>query len=119
MEQLQYSRVRPCRMALPFINAQDTPGLLNFKAGVAGAQYCNGDTRVCAIFNTWQAGREPCQVPNCIACTLEHSTCGVFQPSTNTTTCAWRYIECANGRVTKLLLGEAAFGVCARQPKGS
>jgi hypothetical protein len=36
--------------------------------------------------------------------------CGVFQPSTNTTTCAWRYIECKNGRVSKLLLGEHCCG---------
>jgi hypothetical protein len=61
---------------------------------------------VCAIFDTWQPASEPCQVAQCSACTLEHQSCGLYQSSTNSTTCSWRYLECRNGRVTKVTLGE-------------
>lgn len=80
-------------------------GLLMLKAAVAAPSYSE-DPRVCSLFNTWQPYSEPCQVPNCTACTLEHPTCGVYQPASATTSCAWRYLECRNGRVTKVLLGK-------------
>lgn len=83
---------------------------MNFKAGVADTGYCYPGAGVCALFGTWQASVDPCQVRDCTACTMEHPTCGVFQPSTNTTTCAWRYIECKGGRVSKLMLGKHCLG---------
>lgn len=83
---------------------QDVPGLLSLKAAVIGPS-CKEDSRVCAIFDTWIPTAEPCQVPNCVACTLEHPMCGVYQDSTKSYTCSWRYVECQNSRVIKVLLG--------------
>jgi hypothetical protein len=86
---------------------QDVHGLLALKAAVASPN-CTVDPRVCVIFDTWTAQVEPCQVANCSACTLEHSQCGALQPGTGSPTCSWRYLECTNARVTRVLLGELA-----------
>jgi hypothetical protein len=81
------------------------------------APSCAEDPRVCAIFDTWAAEQEPCQVPTCTACTLQHATCGTFQPASNSTTCRWRYVECAHGRVSKVVLGglQGPRGACVQQ----
>lgn len=84
---------------------QDMYGLLALKAAVSGPS-CQQDPRVCAIFDSWQTVSEPCQIAECSTCTLEHQTCGVYQAASNSTTCNWRYLECKNGRVARVMLGE-------------
>jgi hypothetical protein len=80
-------------------------GLLALKATVS-KDSCIQDPRIFAIFDTWQLHTEPCQLADCKPCLLEHPTCGVYQAASNGTTCLWRYVECKNSRVAKVLLGE-------------
>lgn len=86
---------------------QDVPGLLALKEQVRGPggsiPSCPASGSICAVFDGWNPGTQPCQVSNCTACTLEQPTCGVFNG--NTTTCSWRYVECKNSRVSRIALG--------------
>jgi hypothetical protein len=87
------------------------PGLLALRASIISPS-CSEDPRVCTIFDTWRPDSEPCQVANCSACTLEHPSCGTYNAATQTTTCLWRYVECKNGRVSKVALGEVCWLAC-------
>ena len=81
---------------------QDMAALLALKAEVL-APDCSTDPRVCAIFSTWTEFSEPCQVPECSICRI-NATCGASGSSGPT--CAWKYIGCTKGRVTRIMLGK-------------
>lgn len=89
-------------------SVQDVSGLLALKDAIAGGpEMCAQEPAACAIFETWDTQNgPPCPVAQCTACTLEHGTCGTYNPATNTTTCSWRYVECKNSRVSRIVLGK-------------
>eukprot|EP00879_Flechtneria_rotunda_P022926 GHRR01024231.1.p1 GENE.GHRR01024231.1~~GHRR01024231.1.p1 ORF type:complete len:471 (+),score=117.16 GHRR01024231.1:181-1593(+) len=70
-----------------------------------GVAQCASNRAVCDLFDSWSGGSTPpCAIDTCTACTLEDSSCGVYQPVTNTTTCNYRYVECTGSRVTRIVL---------------
>eukprot|EP00775_Hariotina_reticulata_P011530 gene11530-11673_t len=83
---------------------QDVAALLDLKASIIDPS-CASNAGFCSIFNTWASGTQPCSTPDCTPCKLSHAACGVYDAATNSTLCNWRYLQCRESRVIKILLG--------------
>jgi hypothetical protein len=80
---------------------QDAQALLVLKAALLDP----AAPAAAQAFATWDASVAPCGgQPSCAACRLDHPACGAFGAGQNATLCAWRFVQCAGGRVTGLLL---------------